>query len=416
MEKKKKTFAGRLTHRILFWVVLLMIVISYVIMHLQVKATREFYTEIYHNKMLISYEYTRRVISDVHVAVSNNVYYIEHTLDDPDGHKETMARIVKSGTRVRSCGISFIKDFYPDRGHKFVPYAWRNVAYPDVIWKEDLGDASLDYFDSDWFLDVVNSDSTQWSEPFYDGQDQKTTLSAYMAPIHDETGRVVAVLGADVSLDWLTNKLTQIDSTMNINAISMADRFGLKTKSYIINHDGTYITHNDESKIMNGNFFDDIESCEGSDVQELISNMSQGIMCEDSHHSKFTLDGEDCFVFFTPVKYTNWVLVSIVPCSAIYVIGLINGAGVLLILLLAVLIVVVVCYYFVRNGVEPIKWLSISVTDITKGKYDTPMPEMKYNDEICELRDAIEKMQYSISNYVDEVKRKADTPEKTEEK
>ena len=34
--------------------------------------------------MLINYEYTRRVLSDVYVQVTNNVYQIESTLDTPD--------------------------------------------------------------------------------------------------------------------------------------------------------------------------------------------------------------------------------------------------------------------------------------------------------------------------------------------
>jgi HAMP domain-containing protein len=39
--------------------------------------------------------------------------------------------------------------------------------------------------------------------------------------------------------------------------------------------------------------------------------------------------------------------------------------------------------------------------DIATGKFDTPMPEMKHSDEISQLRDSIEQMQYTISNYSD---------------
>ena len=45
--------------------------VSYVLFYLEERATRQFYSEIYHNKMRITNEYTRRVISDVYVAVTN---------------------------------------------------------------------------------------------------------------------------------------------------------------------------------------------------------------------------------------------------------------------------------------------------------------------------------------------------------
>jgi hypothetical protein len=353
MEKKRKSFAGRIIRKILIWLFFIVIALSYVIFQLEGRATREFYSEIFHNKMLITNEYTRRVISDVYVAVTNNIYYVEQTLDNPDCHKETMERIVKSGTRVRSCGISFIEDYYyPQKGHKFCPYAWRNVAKPDVIFSENMGDADADYLSADWFVDVVNKDSAQWSEPFYESYDEKTTLSAYMVPVHDKTGRTVAVIGADISLDWLTNKLLEMDSTINKNDMLMASKFDLKSNSFIINHDGTYMTHHDEKRIMKENFFNQVEACDGSDVEGLITRMKDGIEQEHKKTEKFIVDGEECYLFYTPVKYTQWVMVTVVPCHAIDTLSLLNGLSMSIMCLLAMLSVVIVCYFYIKSNFD----------------------------------------------------------------
>ena len=163
MEKKKTTFAGRITRRVLIWFFFIAVGLSCVLLHFETKATRDFYLDIYQNKMLITKEYTRRVTSDVYVAVTNNIYYLEQTLDNPDGHKLTMERIVQSGTRVRSCGIGFIEDYYyaQKQQHRFYPFAWRNVAKPDVISSEDMGDANLNYLESDRFRSIFDSDSAQ---------------------------------------------------------------------------------------------------------------------------------------------------------------------------------------------------------------------------------------------------------------
>lgn len=399
--KKRKTLAGRVIRKILVWLLFVAVGLAFVVFYFEGNATREFYSEIYHNKMLIINEYTRRVISDVYVAVTNNIYYLEHTLDRPDDHKLTMKRIVESGTRVRSCGISFIRDYYPEKGHRFCPYSWRNSKDRDIIYTIDMGDAGIDYLKANWFIDIIESDSAQWSEPFYDGQDMKTPLSAYMVPIHDEAGHTIAVLGADISLDWLTGKLNEMDSTLNNNAMLMASKFGLKSSSFIINHDGLYITNNDPNRIMKGNFYSLMESCEGSDVESLIDDMKAGVAREDRYQVKYIVDGVECYVFYTPVKYTKWLMVTIVPCSAIEVLAMLNGAAMYLIVLLAMLVISVVGYYYIKNGLESVKRLTNTVTDMANGKFDTPLPEMKHNDEISQLRDAIENLQYTVSNYAE---------------
>lgn len=353
MKEKEKTFAGRITRRILVWMFFIVIALSFVIFRLEGQATREFYSEIFHNKMLIANEYTRRVISDVYVAVTNNIYYVEQTLDQPDLHKETMVRIVKSGTRVRSCGISFIEDYYyPQKGHKFCPFAWRNTAKPDAIYSENMGDADGDYLNADWFLNVIQSDSAQWSEPFYDSYDEQTTLSAYMVPVHDKTGRTVAVIGADISLDWLTSKLSEMDSTINKNEMLMASKFDLKSNSFIINHDGTYMTHHDEKRIMKDTFFNKIEACDGSDVEGLVAKMKDGLEQEYKRPEKYIIDGEECYLFYTPVKYTQWVMVTTVPCHAIDMLSFLNGISMSLICILGMLAIVIIFYFSIKHSFD----------------------------------------------------------------
>ena len=402
MEKKQKSFAARLTSRLLVWVIIVIVGLSYIILRSERQATSLFYSEIFHNKMLVTNEYVRRVISDVYVAVTNNIYYIEHNLDDPDCHKETMVRIVKSGTRVRSCGISFIEDYYyPKKEHRFCPFAWRNSANPDVIYSQDMGDADLDYLTADWFLDVVKSDSAQWSEPFYDGYDENTTLSAYEVPIHDQAGRVVAVLGADISLDWLTSKLSEADTTINKSVMMMASIFEMKSESFIINHDGSYITNPEGKRIMKDNFFSHIENGDGGEAEKLIERMRNGIASEDRGQEKYTVDGKECYLFYNPIKYTQWVLVTVVPCRSVDILSQLNAAGLLFIFLLAMLLIIFVGYYYIKNGIYPLKQLTKVANDIAKGKFDTTMPEMKHNDEISQLRDSIEEMQYRISNHAD---------------
>ena len=402
MRQKRTSIAGRLTRKSMLWLLAIVIGLSYFVFQLTGWATRTFYTESYYNKMCITMEYTRRVLSDVYVAVTNNIYYVEQNLDNPDFHKSVMERIVKNGTRVRSCGISFIEDYYPQKGHRFCPFAWRNVANPDVIWSENMGDADLDYLKADWFLDVIKGDSAQWSEPFYDGYDNETTLAAYMVPIHDSEGRTVAVLGADVSLDWLTKKLNEMDSIINENATFAANLLKLRSQSFIINHDGSFITHPNKASIMSDIFFNHV----GDDASDLVERIRKGYEDHEKHDEKIHYDGRECYVFYTPVKYTEWTIVTVVPWQAIDMLGIINGFVLLLIIAACMMLIVLVCNYYLKRETRPLQNLIKATDDIAKGHFDTPMPDIKHNDEMRQLCDSFEKMQYAFTKYIDNLKSK----------
>ena len=40
---------------------------------------------------------------------------------------------------------------------------------------------------------------------------------------------------------------------------------------------------------------------------------------------KYLYDGQESYLFYTPVKYTEWIIVTVVPCEAIRLWGLVNG-------------------------------------------------------------------------------------------
>ena len=401
MEKKRNSFVGRFTRQVLIWMIIVVLGISYFLFYLEGQATRQFYSEIYHNKMRITNEYTRRVISDVYVAVTNNIYYLENSLDNPDSIKATMERIVRSGTRIRSCGVSFIKDYYPRKGHLYRPYAWRDASNSGEIYSQDMGDADLDYLTDSWFLNTIKNDSGQWTDPFYDGYDETTTVSAYVVPIHDKTRDVVGVLAADISLDWFANKLKEADSVINKNKMLMASRFQMESNSFIINHDGLYMTHSDRNRIMKDNFFRQLEACDGSNAESVINRIVNG-MEDNKRPERYLVNGEECYLFYMPVKYTQWILVTVVPCKAVDTLCYLNGATVLLIVLIPLLLLIFVGYFYMKKVFKPLKQLVKVADDIVDGKLDTPLPPIERNDEIGHLSDALEEIQGILSQYTDD--------------
>ena len=63
------------------------------------------------------YEEIRRITSDVYVASINTAPVIEDDLDHPEKMVGIMERMIKTNERIRSCGISFIEGYYPQKGN-----------------------------------------------------------------------------------------------------------------------------------------------------------------------------------------------------------------------------------------------------------------------------------------------------------
>ena len=349
MISRFKTIEAKIAGRLLIWVAVLVVVAGFIFYVAAMSKVTELYVENVHNRMLINYEYIRRVLSDVYVQVTNNVDYIEQTLDQPEGQKDIMKRIVSNGNRVHSCGMNFIRDYYPQKGERYCPFAWRNPQNPEEILTEEKGDDDFDYLEDDWFTSTLKGDSAKWSEPFYDGYDNETALAAYMVPIHDATGRPVAVLGADVALSWLTDKLDEADSTYNEKSPLTSKLLGLKRQSFIINYDGRFITHPVESRRLEGLFYKYLMSNNDDMLHMLVAQMKSGETSIDEGQVRYLFDGEESYLFYAPLKYTDWMLVTVVPCKMIDIQAMMVGLNMMGLVALLLLVMVALTYFTIRR-------------------------------------------------------------------
>ena len=352
MKGRIKSLAAKIAVRLFLWGLLIVVGVGFVSYHYTLSSITKQYAENFHMRMLINYEYTRRVLSDVYVQVANHVYYIEQSLDKPDTLLDAMTRIVRNGNRVHSCGMNFIRNYYPQKGEKYCPFAWRNPKNREEILTDEKGDKDFDYLSDSWFLNVIEGDTCEWSEPFYDGYDNSTALVAYMVPIHNAEGKPVAVLGADISLDWLTWKLIETDSTYNAQNVFAAQVMGLKSQSFIINYDGRFITHPKSEKLLEGQFFDHVRGSESGRKTLLERKMKAGVQSGNETQERYKFDGVESYFFYTPLKYTDWVMVTVVPCHQIDMLGTMYVLKLMAYVLFGMIVLVVVAYIYLKIGLR----------------------------------------------------------------
>ena len=394
-----KSFAKRLTWHIMLTLFIVMSIVSFIILCLVVLAT---YVEfdllarpiVSKNRLKVE-----RVLSEVYVASVNTVPDIENSLQRPDRIAGIMKRIVELNPSIRSCGISFRENYYPQKGRLYCPYAIRNDSDSVFIMKTIEGQKQ-DYLKQEWFTEAMKAKEGYWSKPFFSGSDKKTPLVAYLLPIHDERDSTVAVLGVDVSLDKLFDVFK---AKRNDNEEPWDPEFEIYT--FAIDSTGTYLAHPDRKRIINGNYFDYAKNSPDTLDDHLGRMMTSG---EDSDigdwEKDLAIDGEKAFVSYQSIEHTPWSLAFVLPTFLIDIISYILGGFLLFFILIGLIVVFFAGRHGIKKVAKPLKQLAASADEVAKGNFDTPLPQMKHRDEVHQLRDSFENMQQSLTKYIEELK------------
>ena len=400
-EKKFHSFATRLSRWVMLVLFVMMSALAIFIYVITGAVLLETEGSTIQNSMKSAERRISDIMSDVMVATDNNVFDIERNLSKPDEMQAIVERIVKQNKHIRSCGISFIENYYPSKGHQFCPYAWRNDSTKIQVQPGNVFD---DYLNSKWFKEALAKDSAYWSAPFVDGHDGKTPLVAFLQPIHDQQGRVVAVMGTDLSLDFMTEFLEEQDSlTDDAMWVVQSD---ISLRSYLLSHEGTYLTHPESWHIMKGNFFQHVKDYDKEEgvAKDAIKQMKEKKVSSSETDYLMMVNRTPSYLFYAPIKGTDWILVVVVPRVLLDLMGMVVGLFMLAIVLIIILVTFLVCKYVIKRSARPLKVLADAADMVAQGHFDTQLPSIKYNDEIHQLRDSFENMQQSLATYVEDLK------------
>ena len=423
---KIRSFGRRLMRRIGIAQLIVMGLASYFIYIMANHLVKDEESNLYESYLREANLAVSRVLSEVQVSTSNRVSEIQDHLGEPDRLADIMRRIVETNPRVRSCGLSFVDNYFPKKGRWFCPYAVR----PDsgAVETRIIGSAQQDYLQAEWFLEALAADSAYWSKPFFDATDSVTPLTAYMIPIHDKKGKTVAILGADLKLDLIKgHEISGVDYNGNdvklyINNNQTIDvdddeRLSLErgwrfiSYNFIIDSDGTFIAHPDSGRILKDNYFelakttnDTIDDHLGKLMVAGKSGSYRDERGRIEHFDFFDQDVTDSYVFYSHIAHTSWSIGLVVPRFLIDALALGMGLAFLILIGLGLLAGSIVGRFVIKRMVRPLTKLADSANEVAKGNFSVPLPKMKHNDEIRLLRDSFEGMQHSLKEYIEELK------------
>ena len=339
--KKAKGFHSlhsRLTLWVMLTVLAVFVLITIIITNVIRKALLSSSEENAKSRIEIANQHINSILVGVEVAVDNVIPEVMEKLDTPDQFYPMVQKILELNPPIIGSAIAFEPNYFPQKGEHFSPYAYRTVN--GTIETKQLGSSEYEYHYMDWYQIPKLLKKNYWSEPYYDTGGGEQMMTTYSHPIYDKNGNLIAVLTADVSLNWLTEL----------------------AYSFIIGRGATYITHPMSERILNDTYFvysmetnDSIDAQIGYDMVDGLSGMREIIR-----------DGVKFLICYAPIERTGWSMATVIPAKIIYGSSQLLSYLVLLIMFIGLVVLFLICNSVVMRITRPLARFADSADEVAR--------------------------------------------------
>ena len=383
--KTKETISGRLMTRVLIVSALIFTLTFTLFLHMAASKMREEATEHAHTELSNTIHQIDAILHSVEIAVENTAWIVPYLLDSPDSMYVITERLLQNNGFIYGSAVAFEPDYFRSEGHYFSPYSYR--ADDGTIRSKQVGGDTYDYHYMDWYQIPKLLNSPYWSEPYYDDGGGEKMMTTFSKPLYDDEGRLYAMLIADLSLEWLT------DLVGNIQAFD-------KAYNLMVSRNASFIVHPKRELILNETIFSSTYGDTSESIKKMQSDMMNGVAGEVLRD----MGGDKYFVFYSPVETTQWTVAIVCPRSELYAdVKLLRGMLIIL-GIVALLLMIVFSYNGIRKVVAPVEEFSGVAKKIAQGDFTAELPQIRSRDELKELHDSFEYLQHSLVQYIDELK------------
>lgn len=250
------------------------------------------------------------IVNQTEAAVRNSVWIAQWCLNVPDSLIRVAQRVVEDNPVVVGSTVAVVPGYLKDHP-LFSPYVCEG---PDGLEFKTLATEEYDYPSQEWFVKPLELQEGYWSEPYVDEGGGNILMTTYSLPIRDQEGEIAAILTADISLEWLTQMVGNIQVYPHAYSMILS-REGQVVVSPVNNEDSEHI------------------------AREVIkANLQTGADGEFSVRKRALSN----LVFYTPIEHTGWIMSIVIPESVIYagirrialMVGLLQVLGIMMIILI----------------------------------------------------------------------------------
>lgn len=398
MNKPMRSFAGRLTRRILLLWILMMSAVAAVVFF-TAESGMAGLSDVHYNDVLdLTNEKVQGILRSVEVSAVNIREGVERDLSSPDAVYASLERELGLNTHLKGCAIAFASDYFPTEGHWFEPSVSRTKD--GGLERRQLSDPVQNYSDSPLFNMTLTTGTDVWLDPHLGRNGARMMLCSYSTPVHDQEGRIVGVLRVDASPDWLTGQMREVDRIVH-ERDRIPDDAEHQPYSFLLDRDGDYLAHPDTEHMLEQSFFDVTDPAVFRDSSYF--QIGRSMLAGKKGRKKTVVDGVPSYVYYAPIDKTGWSVGIVVPRAAMLRPGILQGLFILGMMLLGMALIALASQLMIKRTTQPLQYLAQSAKEVAKGDFHTPLPEIQHHDEIRLLRDSFADMQTSLADYVREL-------------
>ena len=278
--------------------------------------------------MNVAAEKIGNTVSSMEMNAMNEFDEVEKHLDTPASVIAALESKTSLNPEVRGYFAAFEPNYFPSEGQWFEPYV-HHVDDNDFEVRQ-VGSASHNYHKSEWYIRAKDTKESFWSDPYYyfDGTSISGHYTTFVKPIYDKTGKLACVCGADMTFEWLSKEVQQIDDESRNNDL---------LNFFLLNDGGEFYT------VVLNNDGSSIASPEGKPVKLTEDQLGQSLELRKSGMVETKINGQHSTVYYTPIERVNWSVAVVVTDQGIAKPMIKFGIILLLITILGMIVVWLAC-------------------------------------------------------------------------
>lgn len=233
--------------------------------------------------------YIRYQLAQVEVAVNNMVWAVQRDIHHPDSMFLLSRHLVENNPAILGSSITFTPNYYPKKGYWFEPYTRRTDDGGTESMQ--LGSATHDYTQKEFFTIPVQTGKPHWCEPYLDSDGAQAMVTTYAVPITDNTGKPIATVDADLALDWL-------------DEIIDAEKVYSSSERFLISDGGHLLAGEDNATLK--------LATDHPEYQAFIQSPKHHQFSENGYVTMTDDKGERLHVFYQPIGgLTGWIMINV---------------------------------------------------------------------------------------------------------
>ncbi len=271
------------------------------------------------------------VIDQTEAAVRSNAWAATWGLNHLDTLPALTRLLVQDNPVIIGSAIALVPGYNKKR-ELFAPYSYQKEN-DDSVYVKSLATDEYRYQEKEWFTKPLELGKGYWSEPYLDEGGGEIMMTTYSLPVYDKQGKVAAILTADISLDWLTQLVGNVEVYPSAFSI-------------MLSREGKFMVCPTETLVMRQTVQEAIANLPDTSA---VSTLTQDMLSGKTGVHVLRYNKLKEYVYFAPIERTGWAMSIVIPSTEIFDEVQKQNLWVQLFQLLGLLMLALIIRSFIKN-------------------------------------------------------------------